>query len=142
MIKRRQLLIISFLLLIGVASGQEFTRQEADSMIIELAQSKPDLQRIDLLLNLAQFHIFKPGEFQVDFDSATTYIDQAKALNKTINSSDAYGYELLTESLLIKEKGQRAKARIMVEKAVEILEPGANKSYLGSAIFELSCYYD
>src|SRR5262249_20124444 len=89
-----------------------------------------------------RFQIFKPGELQVDFDSATAYINEAKALNKALNSSAAYGCLLLTESILIKEKGNKDEAKKMVENAVSILESGGNKDYLGRAYYELSMYYD
>src|SRR5688572_23693167 len=135
------LLFISLQLLITTAFGQDISRQEVDSMLHDLGKSKPDLDRIDLLLNLAQFHIFKPGEIQVDFDSAMVYIAEAKVLNRTLKSSIVNGYLLLTESYLTKERGQRDEARKMVEKAVSILESGNNKLYLGSAYYELASYY-
>jgi hypothetical protein len=119
-------------------------------MIKALNNSKEDIDRIELLLNVAQFYIFKPGENQTDFDSATVCINKAKALNKSLKSPDADGYLLLTESYLIKEKGPKAEAppffrsaesKKMVEKAITIFESVANKMYLGRAYFELSNYY-
>ena len=104
----KRLLIYLFLSLwITAAFSQSISRQEADSMLRALDKSKADLERIDLLLNLAQFHIFKPGEFQVDFDSAMVYINEAKALNRTLKSSDADGYALLTESILARGEGSK-----------------------------------
>ena len=135
-------LIISLQLLIMTTFGQDISRLEADSMLNALDKSKPDIERIELLLNLAQFHILKPGEFQVDLDSAMVYIDEAKVLNSAVKSSDAYGYQLLTESYLTKDKGQRDEARKMVKRAVSILESGSNKSYLGCAYYELASYHD
>ena len=138
----RILLIVSLNLLVITAFGQDISRQEADSMLYALDKSKPDLDRIDLLLNLAQFHIFKPGEFQIDFDSAMVYINQAKVLNRTLKSSDADGYALLTESILVREKGLKDEAKKMTEKAIKILESGANKFYLAVGYYELAFYYD
>ena len=135
-------LIISLQLLIMTTFGQDISRLEADSMLNALDKSKPDIERIELLLNLAQFHVLKPGEFQVDLDSAMVYIDEAKILNGAVKSSDAYGYQLLTESYLTKDKGQRDEARKMVKKAVSILESGSNKLYLGCAYYELASYHD
>jgi two-component sensor histidine kinase len=114
---------------------------EADSMLKALKNSKPGLQRIDLLLSIAQFHIFKPGENQIDFDSAEVYIEKARELNALLKSSDASGYILTTESYLYREKGQREQSKKMVEEAIKLLETGTNKSYLGSAYYELSGYY-
>ena len=122
--------------------SQDISRQEADAMLTALKKSKQDVNRIDLLLSLAQIHILKPGESETDFDSARVYINEAKVLNRSLKSSTAEGYQLLTESYLTKEKGHRDEARKMVERAVAILESGANKSYLGSAYYELASYYD
>ncbi len=35
------------------------------------------MERIELLLNVAQFHILKPGEREIDFDSARVVMDEA-----------------------------------------------------------------
>ena len=76
-------------------------------MISLLKTKKKGIERIDLLLNLAQFHIFKPGERQIDFDSAKILIDEAASLNRLLKSPEANGYLILTQSYLINEKGQK-----------------------------------
>ncbi|MET0636054.1 MAG: histidine kinase dimerization/phosphoacceptor domain -containing protein [Chitinophagaceae bacterium] len=123
-------------------AAQGPTRQDADSMFKALDKSPPTLERIDLLLNLAQYYIFKPGEYQVDFDSANVFINQATALNVRLKSPDAAGFLLLTEAYIKKEKGQRDEGRRMTEKAIGLLEKSTNKSYLGKAYYALSQYYD
>jgi len=123
------------------AIGQQITQQDADSMLLALKKSKQDIHRIELLLHLAQFHIFKPGEEQKDFDSAKLYINEASVVNKTVKSPAATGYLLLTESYLIKEKGQADEGKKMAEKSVKILQSADNKYYLGRAYYELSMYY-
>ena len=139
---KRVLLILAAVFLATNASGQDISRHEADSMISGLKKTKTHAHRIELLLNLAQFHIFKPGENKIDFDSAMVYINEARALHTSQKSENAYGYLLLTESYLAKEKGQKDESRKMVEKSISILESGTNKDYLGRAYFELSMYYD
>ena len=111
-------------------------------MVIELKKNKQNINRIDLLLNLAQFHIFKPGGSEIDFDSAIVYINEAKILNRSLKSSEADGYQLLTESYLANKNEQRDEARKMVEQAVAILESGTNKLYLGIAYYQLASYYN
>lgn len=138
----RFLFLTSFLFLFLVVPGQNSARQDADSMIKELTKLNDGAGRIRLLLELAQFHIFKPGELAKDFDSAMFYIREANSLNKSVKSSVAYGYQLLTESYLTKEKGQQDAAKKMVEKAITILESTNDKSYLGKAYYELSSHYD
>lgn len=136
-----RILLLMSLLSVTMTFGQDISQKDADSMINALKVKKQGIERIDLLLTLAQFHILKPGELQVDFDSAKAYMDEAAALNKSVNSSDARGYQILTESYLIKEKGQTEEGKKTVEKAIAMLETGTNKHYLGRAIYELSRYY-
>ncbi|MEO8765532.1 MAG: hypothetical protein ABI416_14635 [Ginsengibacter sp.] len=133
---------IMLLLIVVTVYGQDISRQDADSMRYALGETKKDIDRIYLLLNLARFQIFKPGENPIDLDSAIVYIKEASALNKTVKSSTAWGYQLLTESFLTKERGNKEEGKKMVEKAITILGSGSNKSYLGRAYFELSNYYD
>jgi two-component sensor histidine kinase len=126
----------------AIASGQEISRQDADSMIHELKKSKQEINRIDLLLNLAQFHILKPGEREIDLDSAVVYLNEAKEICRNVKSAAADGYLLLTESYLTKEKGNREDGKKNAEKGVKILEVATNKYYLGRAYYELSTYFD
>jgi hypothetical protein len=84
-----------------------------------------------LLLNLAQFHIFKAGENQIDFDSASSFINQAKQLIRLAKSRDADGYLLLTESYLIKEEGRKSGAAPHLQMQItanrEVVEKGGCK---------------
>ena len=139
----KKFVLLLFLISAMIAAlSQEFTREYADSIRIALKKSSTDLNRIDLLLSLAQFYVFKPGEFQVDFDSARRYINEAQQLNKKVQSRDVMGYILLTESSIIKELGDWARGEEMNHQALKILEPGTNKTYLGRAYYRLSEYYD
>jgi two-component system, sensor histidine kinase PdtaS len=139
---KRFIWLMCLLIEVTFSLAQDITRQDADSMLSALNKSKPDVHRLDLLLNLAQYYILKPGENQIDFDSASAYMNKAAFLNKTVKSSAAYGYQLLTESYMLREKGEKTKGKEMVEKAVKILETDGNKGYLGKAYFELAMYYD
>ena len=95
--RKRFLFLLFLAIVITTAWSQEITRKDADSMLRALKASRPDITRIDLLLNLAQFHIFKPGEQAIDFDSAMNCINEASVVNKVVKSPAAYGYQLLTE---------------------------------------------
>ena len=140
--RKRFLFILFLAIVITTAWSQEITRKDADSMLRALKASRPDITRIDLLLNLAQFHIFKPGEHAIDFDSAMNCINEASVVNKVVKSPAAYGYQLLTESYLLNEKGEKEKAKKTVERAITFLERENNKGYLGKAYYELSNYYN
>ncbi|MBC7935770.1 MAG: ATP-binding protein [Rhizobacter sp.] len=122
--------------------GQGINRQQADSMLVQLEKKNAPIIRIDLLLNLAQFQIFKPGEDKIDFDSANNYIRQAAAINTALRSGEASGYQLMTEAFMTRERGQYGEAIRMMERAIPILEKGKNKLYLGRAYYELSQLLD
>lgn len=122
-------------------AGQDISRRQADSLTGLLKKNQPAIERIDILLQLAQFHIFKPGENQIDFDSATRHIDEVKRLNDTEKSPAASGYLLLTESYMVKEKGMGDSAKQMAAQSISLLKNGNNKYYLGKAYFEYSNYY-
>jgi two-component system, sensor histidine kinase PdtaS len=141
LMKNRFCFSLFFLLVFVSTYSQSITRQDADSMLTALKKVKKDIDRIDLLLNMAQYQIFKPGELPIDFDSALVYIKEAKALNKSVKSGAAEGYILLTDSYLTKERGQRDAGKKMAEQAVATLEGSNNKHYLGRAYYELSSYY-
>ena len=140
--KNKTLLLLFTLSVATTVFCQDISRQQADSMINLLRTKKKGTARIDLLLNVAQFHVFKPGERQIDFDSASILIDEAASLNKSLRSPEANGYQILTESYLLNEKGQKDEAKKLTEKAVPILEATSNKHYLGRAYYELSRHND
>jgi two-component sensor histidine kinase len=139
--RNKSLLMLCTIFLVTNTYAQEINRRQADSIIHLLNGKRTGIERIDLLLNLAQFHVFKPGERQVDFDSAKKLIDEAAALASQFNSPAANGYLALTESYLLDEKGQKQAAKKLAEKAVSILESTSNKHYLGRACYELSRHY-
>ncbi|MEO5891454.1 MAG: histidine kinase dimerization/phosphoacceptor domain -containing protein [Ferruginibacter sp.] len=133
------LLILSFC---SVTTGQDISRQEADSFLDALKMSRPDTARISLLLKLAEFQIFKRGEYKQDLDSAAGYIDQARVLHVKIKSAGHLGFITLVEAFLTKERGQRDAAKKMVEQAIEISGREKDQFHLARAYFELADYYD
>jgi two-component system, sensor histidine kinase PdtaS len=134
---------IAIFLIPGITvSGQPIERRVADSLFGTLTKSKPGIERIKTLNGLAQFYIFKPGENQIDFDSASTYLTEARRLNESAKSLPLAGQLLLTESYMLREKGQKNAAILKVEEAIKILESGDDKYYLGKALYELSGNYD
>src|SRR5580692_11518411 len=97
---------------------------EADSLRKAFGETSIDTARANILLRLAEFEVFKPGEFKKDLDSAAEYINQANNINKKLNSIEIYGHIILTESYLAKERGQKPQGKALAEKAVQILSKG------------------
>ncbi len=138
---RRNILFLLSLLLLGTqGSSQNITRRDADSMIKALNKSNRDNDRIDLLLNLAQFHILKPGEFSTDLDSAADLLKQARQLNSASRSYE--GHILLMESYLANEYNERARGKQLLQQAIPVLEKERNQYLLGKAYSSLADYFD
>src|SRR5258705_7596909 len=111
-------------LIVGIkVSGQPIERSVVDSLFKVLTKEKQGIERIKALNGLAQFYIFKPGENQVDFDSATTCLNEARRLNQSVKSASLTGQLLLTESYMLREKGLKEVARKRGEDAVKVLQP-------------------
>ncbi|MEO7045523.1 MAG: tetratricopeptide repeat protein, partial [Ferruginibacter sp.] len=139
---RKLVIIILILSFCGVSFAQDISRHEADSLLIVLKRSKVDTARINLLLTLAKFQIFKPGEFKQDLDSAAAYIEKAKVLTTSLKSTESIGFITLVQAFLTKERGQKDVGKKMVEQAIATISKQKDKSRLPDAYLELSDYYD
>jgi two-component sensor histidine kinase len=113
-----------------------------DSLLSRLSRSGQDTARVNLLLKLAQFEIFKPGEFKIDLDSAVVYIEGATTLNARLRSPRAAGWIVLTESYLLKEhEEQRLQGKAMAERALAMLQQAGDTYHEAEAYRALSDYY-
>lgn len=81
----RTCLLFGLLLYALAASGQNINRQQVNRLLTHLQQSRPDENRISILLELSKFHIYKPGESKADLDSSRTYLRQAKRLSDSLH---------------------------------------------------------
>jgi two-component sensor histidine kinase len=136
---------ICFLLLSGFSSlsvrAQDWHLR--DSLLRLLGHSGQDTSRIALLLKLAQFEVFKAGEFKIDLDSAAGYIESAKTLNTKLQSPRAAGWILLAQSYLFKERpGQRQQGKAYAEKALAMLQQVNDPFHAAKAYHALADYYD
>jgi two-component sensor histidine kinase len=139
---KRSVLLFGILFCQTLSSAQEPSRREVDSMLTVLRTNKQGVQRLQSLLGLAEYQIFKPGENKIDFDSASNYLNEASRLNRSIGSAAFRGFTIFLNACLTKEKGQPDTARKMLENAIVVLKTGTDKSYLGKAYYELSSFYD
>src|SRR5215831_17601109 len=96
----RLIATVIFMFMMAASFGQDISREDADSLMKSLTVSKTDQDRIDILFKLAQYHMFKPGKFQMDLDSAKVCIDQAASLNAKVKSADDDGFLVLLNSFL------------------------------------------
>ncbi|AYL97586.1 hypothetical protein [Mucilaginibacter celer] len=120
----------------------DITRQQADQLLDIIRQKGTDTTHIHALLTLAEFNIFKNGKLKTDLDSAKLFIDQAKAMNSKIKSVTAYGYTALVESYLARESKHDDIAKVLNDKAIQILNDAKNYNHLGQAYYQRATYYN
>jgi two-component system, sensor histidine kinase PdtaS len=137
-----KLLLPVLLFLSAATRAQSISAGEAQTLTNTLSDSEPDSTQIDILLKLAKYHVFKPGEKKEDLDSAANFIKRAENINAEAPSKRTSGYILLINSYLLKESGQRDKAKEAVAQALEILKKETDKNLAGDAYMELSGYND
>ncbi len=78
---QRILLPLCLLLIPYILHAQSISRSEVDGLLRLLAQSRPDTNRVKVLLRLGEYQLYKPREFKADLDSAHIYAGQARALS-------------------------------------------------------------
>jgi tetratricopeptide (TPR) repeat protein len=137
-------LLLIFFLFCGTLPcySQDITRQQADQLLNTIRQQGTDTTHIHALLTLAEFNIFKKGELKTDLDSARLFTDQAKAMNSKVKSITAYGYTALVESYLARETKHEDVAKVLNDKAIQILNDAKNYNHLGQAYFQRATYYN
>ncbi|MBS1659899.1 MAG: tetratricopeptide repeat protein [Bacteroidetes bacterium] len=134
--------IAIMLVLFGLAGySQGVSKEEADSLLKSLPAGRTDGDEIDIFLKVAEYYIYKAGEYKADFDKAKEYMQKAAFLNKRVKSEDANAFQLLLESQIDKENRLPKVGKVKAETALSRLIKGKNKFYLGTAYFCLSDYY-
>ena len=139
---KRLITIIILLFVFLSAKGQNISKHEADSLRRTLNTTSDQATRINSLLKLAEYQIFKPGEYKADLDSAAAFINQAERLNGKETSADIYGYMVLVKAYLERKKGQAKTGKKLVEQAIWILSRARDRFHLGKAFLNLAQYYD
>lgn len=91
---QRILLHLCLLLIPYILHSRSISRIEVDSLLRLLAQSRPDTNRVKVLLRLGEYQLYKPGEFKADLVSSPTYAGQARALSDKLGE-----YRLEAKSL-------------------------------------------
>lgn len=124
------------------AGAQQFTPGQADSLRQLLSKASGGAARIETLIHLGEYHIWKKGENKVDLDSANACLSEAAELNKTVRSTALAGHQLLMKGFMLTEAGKRKEGQEAVEQSIPLLQKSNSQRLLGLAYFELQAYYD
>jgi two-component sensor histidine kinase len=137
---KRSALVLIFIFLSTAMQAQSISDQEARTLLKTLPNSK-DTGQINILLKLAKYQVFKPGENKSDLDSAVDFIKKAENINATIKSNWAEGYILLIKSYLLRESGKEDEGKESARKAIGFLKNESDKLLAGEAYFTYSGYF-
>jgi hypothetical protein len=120
--------------------SQGVSTEWAYALLKTLDEGTADPDRMHIYLMAAQAQISKFGEYDYDLDSARSYMRKAAVLNEKVKSKDADAFQVLLESLLMREKKEEKKGKALAEKAVHLLQNANNPYYAGVAYLSLYEY--
>jgi two-component sensor histidine kinase len=90
----------------GRLSAQEYPRRSNNYLRQKLTESKPDTNRVKILLALSRNYLFVTGATKTDIDSAFLLMHQALRLANDLKSSRSQGRALLVGALLMNHEGK------------------------------------
>jgi len=119
----RLILIVIFLLKAATTIGQVYIKtgistEESIGLMRSLAIKMEDTARVDILLPIADYHLWKSSDAPSDLDSAARFINQATA----INSPKRDGLVSYYEAWLARRKGNTDAGKQLINKAITQLK--------------------
>ncbi len=112
-----------------------------DSLVGALRRTKPDTNRVNLLLELGRQYIFKKDELASDLDTALLLSRQAHALSRTLGFLRGQGLSFLTAAQACHEKKAREQARQYALRAIDLLSRYGSPTDQADAYAQLAAYY-
>lgn len=138
----RFLLMLTMTLAVLPVAAQELSLRQADSLKYELTKTSDGHTRVKTLIHLAEYHIWKKGEFAINLDSANACLTEADRLNRIVQSTELAGHILLMKGFMLTEQGKRKEGQAAVTQSIPLLKKSNSQRLLGLAYFELQAYYD
>ena len=121
--------------------AQDITSKEADSLHSALNQPIADKDRINALLQLADFNIHQRKISDTMQHAASKYLHDAEQLGKRSPFPFLTEQILLIRSGLYKAQGNVQAGRDSLSRVIELLKADNNNVLLGRAYYEMSEYY-
>lgn len=137
---RKILMIIIGLLLPHTMQAQDEYTKAIPQLLQQLKKTGADTGSVSLLLKIAHFYVFKPGERAVDLDSAVLLGHQAEHLSQRLKYPRGKGLSYLVISQAWREKGDTAQGRPYADQAIAQLTHYGTKMEQGNAWKERSMY--
>jgi tetratricopeptide (TPR) repeat protein len=112
--------------------------QSPESLKLLLLKSKPDTNRVNLLLKLGELNIL-PGRYkQSMMDSALVYAQQANKLAQSLRYYPGYGNSCLLLATVYAEKQARTQGKPFAQKAIAIFKVYGPKMKLADSYLALT----
>jgi tetratricopeptide (TPR) repeat protein len=104
----------------------------------KIAESAPDSNRADLLLDLGTYCLNKPGESKSDMDSAMLLGQQALNISSKLKYHKGIGRSLLLKGQVYREKGDRKRSQAQLQNAIAYCSPYGLNEQIGEAYMAMS----
>ncbi len=134
---RGRIHIVTLLLLISHNVAIKAQYVAPDSLRKIIATAKEDTVRIDAM-NWLSFRHFQD---LITYDSCQYWADKAFSLSKEINYKSGIGFALINFGNIASMKDDADKVKDFYQKAIQVMENGGNKGYLGVAYSNLALNY-
>lgn len=116
----KKLAIILPFILHLTAKGQNTSSTDSPQQLLsDLKKTNADSVRLNLLIKLGHYYLYKPGEIKSDLDSADLFFDQARELSANLKISKIQNKVLFLQAEVLFEKGDLPKARVAYLDAID-----------------------
>jgi two-component sensor histidine kinase len=118
----RKLSTVAILLLTLCLNAKSQNTSSGDSarlFLSNLKRAQNDSSRLEILIKLGSYYIYKPGEFKGDLDSADLFLDQAKELSEKLKIPKIQNRVSFLKAEVFSERGDQPKARIAYLQAID-----------------------
>jgi len=119
--------------------------QQQDELLYQLKNSKPGTQKINTLLQLSDYYIFKESENKTNLDSAFTFTQQAEKESQRIQYQRGIARSFALYSRIYEEQRNKDKTLYFANKALKIALANNYQDICGEAYREIYSqfnYYD
>jgi two-component sensor histidine kinase/tetratricopeptide (TPR) repeat protein len=113
----KQYILVTLWMLFALTAKAQWAASQIDSLQRQLSVSKPDTNRVNILLQLSQCYVLKPGEEAHDLDTALQMSQQANKLSNSLHYEVSKGDAAYTSFLIWLEKGDYQRAKIYAQQA-------------------------
>ena len=137
----KQYIFLTIWMLFAVSAKAQWSAPQIDSLQRVLSTSRLDTNRVNLLMTLSHYYVFKLGEEPQDLDMALRLSQQANNLIQSLTYQKRMGEAYYTSFLIWLEKGNIPKATMYAQKAITIYSRENQWDQLGYVYMNQARFY-